>query len=654
MKSSSGGTPAAFTTGLNHPSQLALDGAGNVYVADSSNNRIAVVPPAGGAATAFLGGSFTVVNTSTLPYAISTGQSLNNPSGIAVDQNGDVYIADTGNNRVLEATVAFNGLANPILQLNLSGLSSPKSIAVDAAGNVFVADSGNHRIVELSAAGIQSVASSSYTPSLSNPVGVAVDAASNLYVADAGNQQVVLLPAGGAIAIPLLINSTGLAGVAADSIGNVYAADSAAGHVTQLNRTSPSYAFTQDIAVGDSSSSQSVTVTNTGYPGSTLAFGSPLSVQSDLQPDFLVSSSTGNGCTVNGSLVSGQQCGLSVTFQPQSINSFTSTVTFPHSNAVNPASLMVSGHSDKLGLSYKLLSPGTTSGTMNTQITATLTADTTSTLGGTISFVIDGGTPVLAAVSGGTATITVPLTAGSHTVTASYAGADTNSLTFTVVPGISGVNLSYTPTAPTFGQTVTVTAAIVTSNSPQTPTGTVTFTVNGVAQTPVPYAPTEQLTLNLLPIGTTNVSASYSGDSNYSANSSAVSISIGRAPTTTALAVISNVATGGNTITLTATVTPQFSIPAGGSVTFTYAGTTTSAIPLVNGTATFTTATSQLSAYTFTATYSGDINYLGSLKTVTPTAILVETLASSSLTVPQNAQIAENLRLDSFFGYAGE
>jgi len=641
---------ATFATGLVNPAQLALDGAGNVYVADSGNNRIALVPAAGGAAAAFLGGSFTVVNPATVPATFTVGATLQNPAGVAVDVNGNVYIADTGNNRILEVTASFNGLANQVVQLNVTGLSSPQGIVVDASGNLFVSNNGGKNIVEYSAAGVQSVASSGYTPSISSPVSVAVDAADNLYVADAGLQQVVMLPAGATTAIRLVGSSPSLTGVAADNAGDVYISDAVAG-LTVLNRTSPGYAFTGTSAVGSTLSSLGVTLTNSGYSNA-LTLGSPMDSQSNTAGDFLLTPGTSNGCTTSTSLTPGQQCTLSAAFQPQSIAAAASTVTFPASNAVNMASLTLSPGTVKLALSYTVLGSGTVVGTINTKITATVSTNANSTLSGTVNFIIDGGAAQGATIANGIATITVPLTAGTHTVAASSGGSYSNSLTFSVVAGVAQIALTSLPVAPTVGQSVTVTAAIATSNSSAAATGTVTFTVGGVAQTPVAFAATEKMTFSP-PIGTTAVTVSYSGDANYSPALQSINITATKAVSVTTLQVTPVVASTGDTITLRATVSPQTPLLPTGTVTFTYGGNTTSAVALVNGSASFTTATNQLSSYSFSATYSGDINFLGSANTVTPSAAFVETLASSTMTVPQNAQLGVNVQFDPFFNYAG-
>src|SRR5208337_4945299 len=105
---------------LNAPFDVAVDGAGDVFIADTDNNRVVEVPAGGGAQT-------------------TVGSGLNNPNSLAVDGAGDVFIADTFNNRLVEVTPS--GVQTTVLATFAIG------VAVDGAGNVFIAN-GNH-VVEV-------------------------------------------------------------------------------------------------------------------------------------------------------------------------------------------------------------------------------------------------------------------------------------------------------------------------------------------------------------------------------------------------------------------------------------------------------------------------------------------------------------------------
>ena len=146
---------------------MAVDAAGNVFIADL-NNKVEEVTAAGVAS---------VVQTGSL--------TLNYPYAIAVDAAGDLYVADTENSRVVK--IAAGGAANVLSTGNLT-LSQPAGVAVDAAGDVYIADSMNSRIVEVSSTGTASVLQLSTIngAAMSDPVAVAVDATGDVFVSDMG------------------------------------------------------------------------------------------------------------------------------------------------------------------------------------------------------------------------------------------------------------------------------------------------------------------------------------------------------------------------------------------------------------------------------------------------------------------------------------
>jgi sugar lactone lactonase YvrE len=762
-KSTAGATPVSFATGFSSPKQVAVSGANTVYVADSGNNRIAAVTQAGVVST-FLATTFTLTTG-------TASTTLSNPSGVAVDLAGNVYVADTGNGRVIK--VASNGA---ISALGFSGLSSPLGLAVDAAGDVFVADSGNSRIVELTVTGVQSAVSVS--PALSTPVSVSLDAAGNLYIADPGNTNVVLVPIGSSSAITLLGDTADLSGIAVDSNGDVFIAASGAGGLIEFNRTSIAVAY-PITNVGTSSSSVAVTLTNTG--NSSLNTGSTLFSGTDTT-DFALASATTNGCTPNESLTPGGNCLLAATFNPQSVATLTDTVSFPSSNAANLSSAKVvlggsganeittslaltvsygqlylgqlyvptsqsltvtatitpvtSGSSASgtvvftvdgsvqkavsvtngtsitatmsltlltgphtisavysgdsaydgssanlsiialtpqattLSAAYTTLSAGSVANTMNINLIGTLSyTGLVVPIGGTMAFTVDGGTPTYVSVTGSVVTTTVAVTAGSHTVVVSYSGtgvylASSTNITFTVVTGISSISLAVTnPTGSvTFGTPVTVAAVTTTSNSTATPTGTITFTLNSVAQTAVSYAATvSSLPLSLLGPGVSNnvvnnICATYSGDSNYAPTTKCISVTTVKAASTVTLRVAPNISTAGNTFTLTATVGSALTTTPTGTVTFSY-GSGTSAVSVTQtlsaGVASTTTTKNAIGSYVFTVVYSGDGNYLTSTTSVSPTPTFIASSVTSSLSVAQSTVGVATLSLNSFYGYTG-
>ena len=250
----SGDNGPALSAELAYPYGVAVDAAGNLYIADTNNSRIRKVSN---------GAISTVAGNGTAGYSGDNGPAtsaqLNYPTAVAVDAAGDLYIADTQNNRIRKVsngaivTIAGNGTAGysgdngPAAAAQLN---SPYGVALDSAGNLYIADRYNSRIRKVSNGAIVTVAgngASGYSgddgpatsAELSYPAGVAVDSAGDLYIADGGNSRIRRV-SNGTIAT---IAGNGIAGfsgdngpatsaelyeplaVALDSAGNVYIAD---------------------------------------------------------------------------------------------------------------------------------------------------------------------------------------------------------------------------------------------------------------------------------------------------------------------------------------------------------------------------------------------------------------------------------------------
>jgi uncharacterized protein (TIGR03437 family) len=191
---------------LKAPLAVAVDASGNVYIADS-NNRVRKV--SNNIITTVAGSDETALGDG----GLATRARLNVPRGIAVDAAGNIYIADTLNHRIrkvdpatgLISTIAGNGL------LGFSGdggpaalatLNYPQGVAVDAAGNIYIADTGNFRIRRISKAGVITTIAGSGRAGLTGDGGLAtgasmkfpsaltLDASGNIYVADTQNNAI--------------------------------------------------------------------------------------------------------------------------------------------------------------------------------------------------------------------------------------------------------------------------------------------------------------------------------------------------------------------------------------------------------------------------------------------------------------------------------
>src|SRR5438876_901164 len=202
---------AATGASLNQPRGVALDASGNLYIADHFNHRIRKVAAATGIIT-------TVAGNGVFGFAgdggAATGARLNYPSGVALDASGNLYIADQNNNRIRKVDAATGiittvaGNDSPTFfgdggAATNASLYDPTGVALDASGNLYIADQYNHRIRKVDAAtGIIATVAGNGIPdfagdggaatyaSLYHPSGVALDASGNLYIADQYNHRI--------------------------------------------------------------------------------------------------------------------------------------------------------------------------------------------------------------------------------------------------------------------------------------------------------------------------------------------------------------------------------------------------------------------------------------------------------------------------------
>jgi sugar lactone lactonase YvrE len=200
-KLATGSSSANFST----PTSVAIDAAGNAFVTNNGDNTILKVTPSGTAAV-FAGKA-----------GASGGQDgagdvarFATPRGIAIDQAGNLYVADEGNSNIRKITPAgvvstLAGSAGQAGSADGTGsaarFAAPRALTVDAAGNVYVADTDNNTIRKITSAGVVTTLAghageagaangTGGAARFSEPRGIAVDAAGNVYVADSGNQAI--------------------------------------------------------------------------------------------------------------------------------------------------------------------------------------------------------------------------------------------------------------------------------------------------------------------------------------------------------------------------------------------------------------------------------------------------------------------------------
>jgi hypothetical protein len=595
-------------SGLATPYGVAVDGSGDVYIAEYVNNQVVEVKP---------GGTQTTV-------AVASG--LNSPTGVAVDGSGDVFIADAGNNRVVE--VKRDGT-----QTNVgSGLNTPVGVAVDGTGDVFIADTNNNRVVEVKPDGTQTTVGSG----LNGPYGVAVDGSGDVFIADTANLRVVEVKPGGTqttvgsgFGDPL--------GVAVDGSGDVFITDSVNNRVVEVAAGIP-VTVSQDQTTTALASSA-----NPSVYGQAVTFMATVAAVSPGAgtPTGMVTFE--DGTTVLGSApLSGGVATLSVsTLAPG-----THPITALYSGDPNDASSTSAVATQVVqSTTATVLAPGafpdpsTYGQTVTFSATVFLTSIGTGTPTGTVDF-FDGTTLLGSGTlnSNGTATLTTSnLAVGYHAITAQYLGdpndAGSTSATQTqVVQYSTATALGSSPSPSTYGQAVTFTATVSPTSGTGTPTGTVEFfdgtTLLGSGT--LNASGTATFATSSLAAGSHAIRAEYLGDANDAGSYSAAQTQVvNPTSTTTALGSSPSPSAYGQAVTFTATVTPTSGTATPtGTVQF-CDGTTLLGSGTLNasGTATFTTSSLALGNHAITAKYSGDPNDLGSTS-----APLTQTVQNSTTT----------------------
>jgi len=441
-----GGAQTTIGTGLKGPMGVAVDAAANVYISDTGNNRIVKINPVTGVQTV-LGASIAVGIPAYPQY------SFNKPQGIAVDALGNVYVADTGNAKVVEITSnpALGGAVPLLAYPGAPKFITPVAVAVDSQGYIYVADQGNvaGEIVKLPPGGgdLVTIPGSSFPllggNGITTPNGVAVDGGGNVYVSDRTTNTVWEAPAvGPPNGNPFTLGFTGLsspAGLAVDANGNLYVADSGNKQVLFDNRQNPLVSFgtvPQDLSApsgvagtpagcpinGNSTPCTGLlTVTNIGTKP--VALTSPFISAANVSPAGDTAFNVTNTCV--SPLLAGATCTVSPTFYPTSDGSQSENlnVNGGTQSIALVASTQGTGEQPLVNI---VLTAGYSSGGLAAGSTATVTATVTqphipgNTPTGTVTFtyVIDASNPSPACGSGGT--VTVPLTGTGGTATASF------------------------------------------------------------------------------------------------------------------------------------------------------------------------------------------------------------------------------------------
>ena len=606
----------ATSVALNKPGGLAFDAAGNLYIADTDNNIIFEVSLAGVIST--------VAGTGEQGFggdgAAATSALLDSPAGVTVDASGNIYIADTHNNRIREVT---GGIITTIAGTGVAGysgdgaaataatLSYPTAVTIDSKSNLYIADTNNHRIREITGTTIATVAGDgeqfysgdgllATAAGLDSPNGVAVDSAFNLYIGDTHNQRVRMVTFTTGIITTLAgtgvkgftadgpAASAALArprGVAVDGAGNVYVADSdnqrirtvSSGNVTTIAGDG-SQGYNGDTGISTAASLD--TPRALAVAGSSVAFA-------DTDNNGIRSVSGGNINTIAG---------------------------VPHTNA---ESLIVSGALSSIygtGTTTVTFSNGSQTGT------------------GLVTFYDgEGASPTMigtATLSGNSASIsTSALSAGMHYILASYAGDANNApiASGVYVLAITPVQLSAVanPINLPYGQAIPALTGTLSAVLAQDAGKVTAVFTSAATSTSVP--------------GTYPITVALTGSaaSNYTATlgTGSASLVIAQAPTTTTISISSGTPVAGASATLRAAVASTTSGTPSGTVSF-YNGATllnTTPSTVSGGIATLVLSSFPTGASSITAVYSGNADFLASTSaTLTQTALPTDfTIAAS-------------------------
>jgi sugar lactone lactonase YvrE len=500
------GDGCAATEGvLNTPSDVAVDYAGNVYIADYSNNLIRRVDAATNVITTFAGGSpkCTTPTDTVGDGCPATGAVLATPFSIALDGSGNLYIADTGNNRLrkVDATTGFitsiagNGVAGSTGDggaATAAELNEPGGVAVDSLGNIYVGEYYGFRISRIdSATGLITTVAGNGTlgnsgdngpatqAQLSGPWGIGVDSAGDLYISDYPSNVVRKVNAATGVITTIASGGRGTYGLSLDGAGNLYLAD---GNDDLINTISTGPLNFPQTNVGSSSAPQTITASNIG--NSSLIFS-----------DFIVSQNFGidsgtTTCSTSSPLAIGTSCTVGIVFAPTAGGNLAGTLTITD-NALN-----VSGATQQVqlsGVGNAVVGATTTSidaPTITYGSPAGVTVSVSSgqgTVTGSVSLTVDNGSPLIQPLSSGSTTFSVSgLGAGSHNLSASYAaqgnfGASSASGMLQVNQAIPTISISNIPNNAqyVYGGSFTPTYAYngdgtpsVTSSTPATCTAT--------------------------------------------------------------------------------------------------------------------------------------------------------------------------------------
>ncbi len=573
---------------LNHPTGVRLDSAGNLYIAEYLGNRIRkvdvngiITTVAGNGGCCYSGDGGPAINA-----------ELNYPSDVAVDINGNLYIADVDNERVRKVDVngiittfagngnqGYSGDGGPATQAELS---EPDSVEVGPWGALYILDYGNSAVRVVNSAGVITTVAGTgvrgYTADggqaiaseLDIPQGLAVDTAGDFYIAETGSDRVRKVDVNGILTTvagnsncsvgycfsgdggsATIAELNGPGGVAVDSAGNLYITDNVNARIRKVNVATSALSFGA-LNLDQISSPQSVDVSDVGNAAlniSTLAVSSNYGLQG-----------VGNDCVPGEPLSIGFTCAVGVVFAPSVVgNPLTGTLVITDDAFNSPQSSTLSGIGNPAQVVPTLIWPTPAAIIYGTPLSATQLDATSGGVAGTFLYTPGAG----AVLAAGPQTLWVTF---SPTNTTAYTSATTS-----VALTVADEPLTVSPNS--------YTRAVGTANP--TLAGTVTGAVNNDLTTGnliVNYSTTAG---TASPIGQYPITATISGQaaSNYSVTVNPGMLTVGAAGVDMIESGVTAPAatTSGSTIQVTDTATDQGVQAAAATSTWFYLATSVTA-----------------------------------------------------------------------------
>jgi large repetitive protein len=646
------------------PRGVAVDAAGNLFLADASNNRVRRVDAATGLISTIAGNGIAGYSGDGGP---ATAAKINNPGGLVLDGAGNLYFVDSNNFAIrrvdavsgIITTVAgtpgvsgYSGNGGPATSATLSFSDGTGGLAFDTAWNLYIADTGNSAIREVNAAtGYISTVVGTGVPGyngdnilatgaqLSGPANISIGSDGSLYIADLSNQRVRKVTAAtgmittiagtgtqgftgdGGIATAAEVNAP--AAVLLDPAGNIYIADSGNNRIRKIA-----------VTTGDIQTISGSTEGETGDVG-------PANLATMYGPSSLFFDQSGNLIFSDMFNNRVREIYASVAILP----------VYPTMRVGKVSAPQIQGLENDGNADLTIGTPVFVNAQLD-PATTTCNADSTltfNTLGSNdCNFGVDFAPTVTGDLVDGT--VTAPSSASNSPGVINLSGE-----VLTVQPTTVSLTSSLNPSL--VGEAVKFTATI--SAGGDVTTGTVTFFNGGTAIagcSDVTQAPNETATCttSVLPLGSNSITASYSGDATDASAVSPILLQTVLQPTTVVLTAAPNPAVVTQSVTLTATATAATGTPAG-AITF-FDGTTAigSANLSAGGVAFFSTTTLAVGTQHLSAQYLVNGNDAGAtsntVNEVVQPATTTTTLMSSNPTAPVGSLVTFTATVSSTIG----